>query len=74
MNNALSNISTAQLLRAAKLKEKITKLTKELDSILGDSSIRSMGKRKHKMSAAGRARIAAAQRARWAKIKSVKKA
>ncbi len=31
------------------------------------------GKRKGKMSAAGKARIAAAQRARWAKIKAAQK-
>ena len=32
------------------------------------------GPRKHRMSAEGRARIAAAQRARWAKVKKAKKA
>jgi peptidoglycan hydrolase CwlO-like protein len=32
------------------------------------------GPRKHRMSAEGRARIAAAQRARWAKVKKGKKA
>jgi hypothetical protein len=31
-------------------------------------------KKKHTMSAAGRARIAAAQKARWAKLKAAKKA
>jgi hypothetical protein len=31
------------------------------------------GPRKHRMSAEGRARIAAAQRARWAKVKKAKK-
>ena len=31
------------------------------------------GPRKHQMSAEGRARIAAAQRARWAKVKKAKK-
>ncbi len=31
---------------------------------------RAPGKKKHRMSAEGRARIAAAQRARWAKVKN----
>jgi hypothetical protein len=52
------------------LKDRIAKLNKELESVLGGA----IGKpRTHQMSAAGRARIAAAQRARWAKIKSAKK-
>ena len=39
----------------------------------GSGSTR-MAPRKHRMSAEGRARIAAAQRARWAKTKKAKKA
>jgi hypothetical protein len=71
MNNSLSNVGAGELRRAAKLKEKITKLTKELDAILGGSSS-TAPRKKHKMSAAGRAAIRAAQKARWAKIKSAK--
>jgi hypothetical protein len=40
----------------------------------GHAPVARKGRRaKRKMSAAGRARIAAAQRARWAKIKAAKK-
>jgi hypothetical protein len=70
--NSLSNLSAVQLRRAAKLQEKITKLTEELDSVLGSSSS-APARKKHKMSAAGRAAIAAAQRKRWAAIKAGKK-
>jgi hypothetical protein len=70
--NTLSNLGSADLLRAAKLKDRITKLTKELDAIFGGSS--SAPKKKRNMSAAGRAAIRAAQKARWAKIKAAKKA
>jgi len=71
MSNSLSSLGAAQLRRAAKLKEKITKLTAELDSVLGSSSGVPL-KKKHNMSAAGRAAIRAAQKARWAKIKAQK--
>jgi hypothetical protein len=69
--NSFSNLSAVQLRRAAKLQEKIAKLTRELDSILGSSGL-VPAKRKHKMSAAGRAAIVKAQRERWAKIKAKK--
>jgi hypothetical protein len=74
MNNLLSSLTTAQLRRAADLKEKIEALSKELSSILGASAPVSdkAPKKKGKMSAAGRAKIAAAQKARWAKIKAAK--
>lgn len=72
MSNLLS-LTPAQLKRAAALKEKIAKLEKDLVSILGSTSTiaspASTPKKKRKMSAAGRAKIAAAQKARWAKIK-----
>ena len=76
MSNLLT-LTPAQLNRAATIKEKIIALEKELVSILGEpaakASIAKPAKKKRKMSAAGRARIAAAQKARWAKIKSAKK-
>ena len=71
MINALSNLSAVQLRRAAKLQEKITKLTEELESVLGGSSS-APAKKKHKMSAAGRAAIVKAQKLRWSKIKAKK--
>lgn len=67
MSISLSSLSTAQLRRAADLKDKIEALNQELASLLGGTS-----KKKRGMSAAGRARVAAAQRARWAKIKAKK--
>jgi hypothetical protein len=73
MSDQLSSFTTAQLRHAANLKEKIEALNMELGSILGTSAPVSIQKpKKGKMSAAGRARIAAAQRARWAKVKGAK--
>lgn len=75
MSNDLSSLTTQQLRRAADLKEKIAKLNKELASILGAPApvAAKAVKKKSKMSAAGRAKIAAAQKARWAKVKAAKK-
>ena len=82
--NSIANLSIQQLRKAATLKEKIQSLEKELGRILGSSAklvAHVAPKKRRKMSAAGRAKIAAAQRARWAKVngrksatKSVKKA
>ena len=72
MSNSFSNLSAVQLRRAAKLQDKITRLTRELESILGSSGL-VPAKRKHKMSDAGRAAIRAAQKKRWAAIKAGKK-
>lgn len=68
----LTSLTSAQLKRAAKIKDKIDALEKELASILGGKV--SAKQKKSGMSAAGRARVAAAQRARWAKVKAAKKA
>jgi hypothetical protein len=68
--STISNLSSSQLRKAAKLKEKILKLYSELDRLLGISTKpNATPKKRRKMSAAGRARIAAAQKARWAKVK-----
>lgn len=79
--NPLLNLTVSQLKKAADLKERIDALNNELAQILdGETPVpftptatprrgRPPGKRGG-MSAAGRARIAAAARARWAKIKS----
>ena len=73
MNNSISSLTTIQLRRTADLKEKIDALAEELSSILGSptSAVSEVPKR-HKMSAAGRAKVAAAQKARWAKVKEAK--
>lgn len=76
MKSSLIALSAQQLRRAADLKDKIQALENELNHILqlSDSSANSTApKHKRKMSAAGRAKIAAAQRARWAKAKAAAK-
>lgn len=76
MRIELSSLTTVQLRRAADLKEKITALNEELSAILGaPASVSAKApKKKSGMSAAGRARIVAAQKARWAKVKTAKPA
>ena len=70
--SSIENLSAKQLRRAANIKDKIQSLENELQRILG-ASTKSIAvdapKKKRKMSAAGRAKIAAAARARWAKVK-----
>jgi len=70
----LSSLTAAQLHRAADLKNKIAKFEKALASILGSPSAANSAPKKRKMSAAARAKIAAAQKARWAKAKGKSKA
>ena len=76
--NTLLSLTATQLKHAATIKEKITSLEKELVAILGGAPAAKAPaakpvKKKRKMSAAGRARVSAAQKARWAKIKAAKK-
>jgi len=68
------NATPKQLRKAANIQEKIQALQSELNSILGgpDETAIKAPRKKHKMSAAGRAAIAAAARARWAKVKAGK--
>jgi ElaB/YqjD/DUF883 family membrane-anchored ribosome-binding protein len=76
MSASIASLSARQLRRAADIKDKIQSLEKELEQILGSSTkpaTPAAPKKRRKMSAAGRARIAAAQKARWAKIKGAKK-
>ena len=76
--NSFANISTQQLRRAADLQEKIESLQGQLSEILGAPAVQAApsgnGRRKKKrtMSASARAKIGAAQRARWAKQKAGK--
>lgn len=74
MSTLLSNLTTAQLKRAVTIKEKIEVLENELAIILGAGpAIRNARsgarKRKRKMSPEAKEKIAAAQRARWARQK-----
>ncbi len=78
----ISNLSAKQLRHAADLTEKIESLQSQLSSLLGGGSgvgngVKRIGrppgsgkKGKRTMSAAGRAKIAAAARKRWAKAKA----
>ena len=75
MSSSIANLSAQQLRRAANIKDKIQSLENDLQRILGAwiKSIAAVGpKKKRKMSAAGRAKIAAGQKARWAKAKGQK--
>jgi hypothetical protein len=77
--STLLSLTSAELKRAAAIKDEIAGLEKEFAAIVGKpgaarKSAVKPAKRKGGMSAAGRARVAAAQRARWAKVKAAKKA
>jgi ABC-type uncharacterized transport system involved in gliding motility auxiliary subunit len=67
------NITPAQLRKAADIQEKIQSLQKKLGQILGGEVPTPVqtteAPKKRKVSAAARARMRAAQKARWAKIK-----
>jgi len=76
--NIITNLSARQLRRAAKLRERIDALEKELNRVLDVSTGPTAkvgpvpgGKRsKRRFSAATRAKMAAAQQARWAARKA----
>lgn len=71
----LFDLTVNQLKRAAAIKEQIEKLNKELRSILGaPTSSRAAPARNRTMSAAVKRKIAATQKARWAKIRGSKPA
>jgi hypothetical protein len=83
MSNLLNSLTAKQLHRAASIRERIEALEKQLNGILNGSSASArtalqesgpatVGK-KRTMSAAAKARIAEAQRRRWAKVKAAKK-
>jgi hypothetical protein len=68
------NITPTQLRKAADIQEKIQSLQNELNEILGafgpaETPSTEAPRKKYKFSAASRARMRAAQKARWAKIK-----
>jgi hypothetical protein len=71
----IENLTPAQLRKAADLQEKIASLQTQLAGIIFvggkphiPAKILKVAKRKHGMSAAGKAKIAAAQKKRWAKF------
>jgi hypothetical protein len=64
------DLTPQQLKRAASIKEQIDALSKELLSLLNGSTTNGATPRKKRtMSAAVKKKIAAAQRARWAKLR-----
>ena len=70
------NISANELRQAASIREKITKLEKQLAKILGASGAAALNggpRKQRKLSAAARAKIAKAQKERWAKYRAAKK-
>jgi hypothetical protein len=74
--SSIINLSAQQLRRAATIKEQIQSLESELGRILGSPTkpvAVAAPKKRRKMSAAGRAKISAAAKARWAKVKAAKK-
>ena len=72
---SIANLSSNQLRLAAGLKEKIAGLEKQLDHLLGSKVVKAApqpARKKGGMSAAGKARVAAAQKARWSKFHAAK--
>ena len=67
--SSLSNLSAQQLRRAASIKDQIDTLSSELSRLLATSDDRTAPAGSRTMSAAARRKIAAAQKARWAKVK-----
>jgi hypothetical protein len=71
----MTNLTPKQLRKAADIKERIETLQEELNQLLGapiETAPAEAPKGKRKMSAAGRARIRAAAKARWAAIRAAK--
>jgi prophage DNA circulation protein len=67
------DLTINQLRRAAAIKEQVEQLNKELRTILGSpNQQRAVGKQTRSMSAATKKKIAAAQKARWAKVRRAK--
>jgi hypothetical protein len=71
--NSITNLAPGQLRKAADIQEKIQSLQKELNQLLGGEvstpAQPAEAPRKYKFSAAAKAKMKAAQQARWAKIK-----
>jgi hypothetical protein len=67
------DLTLNQLKRAAAIKERLEALNKELRGILGAPAItRATPKKKRTMSAAAKKQLAAARKARWAKVRRSK--
>lgn len=71
----ISDLTSQQLRRAAEIRENIEALQNELGNLIGSSGSAApvettIAPKRGGMSAAGRARIAAAARARWARVRA----
>ena len=66
------DLTPQQLRRAASIKERLDGLDKELRRLLDGAMINRATTKKRTLSAAARRKIAAAQRARWAKLRRAK--
>ena len=74
--NTITSFSAQQLRRAAEIKDKIQSLENELNKMFGSPAkpaVAPAPKKRRKMSEKARKKIAAAAKARWAKIKGAKK-
>ena len=66
----LQDLTTSQLNRIIAIKEQIEQLETQLASVFVETTMPEVaGKKRRRMSAEGKANMAAAARARWAKIK-----
>jgi len=66
----ITDLTPQQLRHAASIKEKLDALSRELRNLLDGASPNGVApSKKRTMSAAARRKIAAAQRARWAKLR-----
>lgn len=78
--NLLNTLSISKLKQAITIKEQIAKLEQALSSLMGSAAttakvtVTPTPAPKKGMSAAGRSRVAAAQKIRWAKIKAASSA
>jgi hypothetical protein len=74
---SIATLSSAQFRRAAEIKDTMADLERELNQLLGETVaaelVETVAKKRRTMSAAGRKRVAAAQRAWWAELKAAKK-
>ena len=73
--NSITNLTSKQLRQVADLKDKIETFEKRIGKLLGSPSkpvSEAKPKKRRKISAAGRAKMAAAAKARWAKVKGTK--
>ena len=71
----IHDLTVAQFKRAAAIKERVERLNRELNAILGvRSKSGAAAKKIRTMSAAVKRKIAAAQRARWASLRRAKSA